>query len=218
MLTTHESYLERGVVEYLRKPNKPDEIRGWGTVGNYLTHLTLWEHLFSRARPDDVFFILQDDLLLARDWRQRLQRTRDLLDLQHSDWKRCLLVWFGAERSGQCDADLCRITAPAGPVNGTRFYHGLQATLVRASGLACMIERLRRRPINSVDAVLVDVSCPGEYALRKASMLGVHRDTATGSESAARDHGFLNGTARSRQHIRTWGGSNGNASKHQHAT
>ena len=189
MLTTHASYLQRGVDAYLRKPNKRDEIRGWGTVGNYLTHLTLLEHLLLRGRQDDVYLILQDDLVLAHDWLRRLQRTRKLLDQQHESWQRCLLVWFGAERPEHCDADFCRVTPPAGPMNGTRFYHGLQATLVRARGLACMVERLRHRHIKSIDAVLVDAGCPGEFALRKGGMLGVHRDTATGSESAARNHG-----------------------------
>ena len=74
---------------------------------------------------------------------------------------------------------------PAKDCCGKRFYHGLQAWIVRRHNLRCLLRRLKRRRIKNIDAQMVQCGCPGTYALTKRRMLGKHLDKELGSERAA---------------------------------
>ena len=190
------AYLTRGVEPHLhsRRCSRlgmppgcgPANITGWGTVGNYVSHLTLLEHLASQRWSESAaFLVLQDDAELADDWVAALNHSLSGLGNQ---WMRVQLIWFGAERDADCTADFCAVHPPAGPTAdaGTRFYHGLQAYLIRPAGARCLVERLRALPIKSIDALIVDADCPAAYAVRKAMVhrIGLHK---RGSQKAKLD-------------------------------
>ena len=82
----------------------------------------------------------------------------------------------------------CGARARATPIEGKRYYHGLQASLLRARAAPCLLRCLSRRRIKSVDALLVgcDSECePGTtWALAAQKAFGTH---AGGSEKAAID-------------------------------
>lgn len=191
LLQTHASYFQRGVERHLyTNHNKSGMLSGWGTIGTYLSHLLLFEHIVQRwAHNDDAaFLILQDDTQLEPDWLQRLAKLKQLMD---PAWQRVLLVWWGLARDRDCHGHICIVRPPAGPTEsgpeccGKRFFHGLQAWIVRRRNLRCILRRLKRRPIKNIDALMVQCNCPHTYALLKSSMLGRHMDRELGSERAA---------------------------------
>ena len=60
---------------------------------------------------------------------------------------------------------------PTGP------YLGLQASLMRARGLACLLGRLPQlsvRRVTSVDSMAITADCPGRYALRTGNSNSVN--------------------------------------------
>lgn len=192
LLHTHSSYFKRGVEKhlYLNRTHPNGTIGGWGTIGTYLSHLTLFEHIIQRWQHHDnaSFLILQDDTLLKPDWLHQLSAE---LRLVNPSWSRLLLVWWGLSRKQDCHGHFCVVRPPAGPTEagpeccGKRFYHGLQAWLVRAHGLRCLVRRLRRRHIKNIDAQMVQCNCPRTYALQKRRMIGSHLQDQLGSERAA---------------------------------
>lgn len=201
LLRTHGAYLSQGVEEHLLSPRcrqirgkskrarAPNcslaNVSGWGMVGNYLSHVTLLEHVRATSLPDDGVLILQDDVALRDQWAEQLVTA--LTPIRHR-WRRVLLAWFGAERLEDCNERLCIVRGPAGPdEHGRRYYHGLQAQVVRAKGAACLLHRIRGVRIKSIDSLLVNANCSGTFALRKHSMLGAH---ARGSERVALDRGL----------------------------
>ncbi len=143
--------------------------------------VTLFEHIASRwptVRGDDErsFLLLQDDLNLKPGWDKALPTLIGRVDRQ---WQRVLLVWFGAERAEHCGAHACAVHPPAGPVSvdgrNKRYYHGLQASVIRLPGVRCLLECVSRRPIKAIDALLVHCDCPHTYALRDhGATLGTH--------------------------------------------
>ena len=194
MLETHASYLERGVERHLHvNRSNTTPINGWGTVGTYLSHHTLFEHLVERYEHDDnaSVLILQDDTELRAGW---LQQLRSELTGLPADWERVLLVWWGLARESDCGPRWCVVRPPAGPTdhnNGAeccnkRFFHGLQAWLVRVRNLRCVLRRLRRRKIKNIDALIVTCNCPHQFALqpRVSRLIGMHLDREMGSERA----------------------------------
>ena len=200
LLGSKGEYLRRGIESHLypRRCERPDavpctlaNISAWGSVGAYLSFVTLLEHIArtSERAPNATLLILQDDVHLAPTWLSTLRRTLDLLNGQrYQPWTRCLLSWFGARRDEDCSQDLCRVRPPAGPIDGKRYYHGLQASLLRARAAPCLLRCLSSRRIKSVDALLVgcDSECePGTtWALAAQTAFGKH---AGGSEKAAID-------------------------------
>ena len=207
LLKTHQRYFARGVEQHLyaNRSFASGTIIQWGTVGTYLSHLTLFESILHRwADAADVrlaanasmpsFLILQDDTQMKPRWLRRLGdelRTHDAA----TRWQRLLLVWWGLERPADCKAHAgwCAVRPPAGPTDpsdgkeccGKRYYHGLQAWLVRLDALRCLVRRLRRRRIKNIDAQMVQCDCPRSFALSKRRMLGEHLDKELGSERAA---------------------------------
>lgn len=191
--STHALHLRRGIEGYLKKPN--GGIKSWGTIGNYLSHVTLFEHIASRRWSSDAasFLILQDDLDLLPGWAAALRTL-----LGRLEWQRVLLVWFGAERAEDCDEHACAVHPPAGPITvggrSTRYYHGLQASMVRLSGVRCLLDCVTGRPIKAIDALLVHCDCPRTYALRShGAALGTH---SHGSEKGRVDSAWRNASAR----------------------
>jgi hypothetical protein len=192
LLKTHASYFERGIEKhlYLNHSVTSGVIGGWGTIGTYLSHLTLFEHIVRRWKHNDsaTFLILQDDTKLNDDWLEQLAS-----EMVHAPprWMRLLLVWRALARRRDCHGHFCAVHPPAGPTEsgpeccGKRFFHGLQAWLVRARSLRCIVRRLRRRRIKNIDALMVDCNCPQTYAIQKRLMLGQHMDRELGSERAA---------------------------------
>lgn len=159
LLGTHAA-LSRGVDQHLLL--RDGRLRAAGTVATYLSFVGLLEHL--ARSPGATFLVMQDDVELARDWQPRAARLAQRLDVLRPGWTRCLLVWFGAERPSDCAGELCDVRPPAGPINGTRYFHGAQASLWRAEGIRCALDRLAQRPIKSIDAALVNCGCPGNRA------------------------------------------------------
>eukprot|EP00900_Chrysochromulina_parva_P021951 jgi/Chrpa1/438/Chrysochromulina_OHIO_Genome00014191-RA len=146
LLKTHARYFRRGVEKhlYLNRSEASGVISGWGTIGTYLSHLTLFEHIVRRwpRRENASFLILQDDTLLKPGWLRQLGSE---LSLVSPLWARVLLVWWGLERQADCRGHFCAVRPPAGPTEagpeccGKRFYHGLQAWLVRTHSLECLV-------------------------------------------------------------------------------
>jgi hypothetical protein len=193
LLRTHARYFRRGVEKHLyaNRSAASGVLVQWGTIGTYLSHHMLFEAIVRRwgHNSSASFLILQDDTQLAPRW---LPRLRDELDRhERTHWERLLLVWWGLERSADCRNGWCTVRPPAGPTEagpeccGKRFYHGLQAWLVRVKALRCLLRRLRRRHIKNIDAQLVQCACPRTYALATGRMLGAHLDRELGSERAA---------------------------------
>jgi hypothetical protein len=194
LLKTHTQYFQRGVEAHLfpRRCQRPKRahncslvnISGWGMVGNYLSHLTLLEHIqhrYSQA-PAESLLLVQDDVRLVPSWRSVLQSALAQAD---PNWDRLLLSWFGALRAEDCTLTWCRVNPPAGPdAEGRRYYHGLQAQLLRPRGVTCILRCLERVPIKSIDALLVNCGCPQTWALRSARSIGAHMG---GSERVALD-------------------------------
>ena len=142
MLETHASYLERGVERHLHvNRSNTTPINGWGTVGTYLSHHTLFEHLVERYEHDDnaSVLILQDDTELRAGW---LQQLRNELTGLPADWERVLLVWWGLARESDCGPRWCVVRPPAGPTDQQRRRVLQQALLSRAAGVA----RARAQP------------------------------------------------------------------------
>ena len=209
LLHTHAAYFARGVERhlYLNRSSGGDgpggggggTIGAWGTIGTYLSHHTLFEHIVKRhggASENATFLILQDDTQLNAKWLPQLAEELNALDQRSSGgkpWERLLLVWWGLSRPRDCRGSrFCTVRPPAGPTEagqadccGKRFYHGLQAWLVRTRGLRCLLRRLKRRRIKNIDAQMVQCHCPRTYALPKGRMLGRHLDRELGSERAA---------------------------------
>lgn len=192
LLRTHASYFTRGVERhlFLNKSNGTGELGAWGTIGTYLSHLTLFEHILRHhgTNESSAFLILQDDTKLRLDWLTRLGNELKAA----GRWSRLLLVWWGLQRRRDCHGRLCVVRPPAGPTEpgdldccGKRFYHGLQAWIVRTQGLRCLVRRLKRRRIKNIDAQMVQCDCPRTFALPKGRMLGAHLDRELGSERAA---------------------------------
>lgn len=105
----------------------------------------------------------------------------------HCEQERLLLVWWGLARDADCDGTVCTVKPPAGPTEagsvdccGKRYYHGLQAWLVRTRSLRCLLRRLRRRPMKNIDALMVNCNCPRTLALAPGGMLGEHLDRELG--------------------------------------
>lgn len=192
LLRTHKHYFERGVERhlYLNRTAASGVISAWGTIGTYLSHHTLFEHIVHKWGDvgNATYLILQDDTRLFPGWLERLDA-----ELQRADprWARLLLVWWGLTRPRDCHGHFCSVRPPAGPTEagpeccGKRFYHGLQAWLVRSHSLRCLLRRLRRRHIKNIDAQMVQCDCPRTYALRPRFMIGAHLDRELGSERAA---------------------------------
>jgi len=195
LLRSHASYFERGVESHLYvNHTQGGVLSSWGTIGTYLSHHTLFEHIVAQWKHNDsaAFVILQDDTKLRPRW---LKHLRQALRRAGPEWQRMLLVWWGLARRKHCDAHLCTVRPPAGPTEegdaeccGKRFYHGLQAWIVRVRSLRCLLRRLRRRPMKNIDALMVSCDCPRTYALPHWHMLGEHLDREMGSERAAVDH------------------------------
>lgn len=205
LLRTHKAYFDRGIERHLYlNRSGGGTIGSWGTIGTYLSHHTLFEHILRRLKTagggramdaNATFLILQDDTLLRPDWLPQL--SEELSALRHGGeeqrrWERLLLVWWGLSRPRDCRSSFCIVRPPAGPTEpgqpdccGKRFYHGLQAWLVRARGLSCLVRRLKRRRIKNIDAQMVQCHCPHSFALPKGRMLGKHLDRELGSERAA---------------------------------
>lgn len=188
LLQTHARYFERGVHAHLYlNHTRGGTLSGWGTLGTYLSHLVLIEHIVRRWRHNDsaAILILQDDTRLAPDW---LPRLRAALAHTGPGWERFLLVWWGLAREADCDDHACVVRPPSGPTEsgpdccGKRYYHGLQAWLVRVRSLRCLRRRLQRRPIKNIDALMVNCGCPHTYALRPERKIGEHLDRQLGSE------------------------------------
>ena len=197
LLTTHKQVLRRGVEPHLlsRRCQRPctlanANVTQWGMVGNYLSHLTLLEHVHANHKPDEAVLILQDDVALDPGWPQRVIGALEPLQ----KWDRVLLSWFGAERPADCDEIACIVRGPAGPGNdGKRYYHGLQAFALRASGARCLLDYLLTRRIKSIDSLAVNANCPLTFALRHEQRIGLH---AGGSERAALDAHWRSGPLR----------------------
>ena len=197
LLRSHKSYFSRGVERHLYANHSiaSGTIVQWGTVGTYLSHLTLFEAIVRRwaHNASASVLILQDDTQLHPQWLGELRGALTRHAAQGRPWERLLLVWWGLERPQECGADgWCRVRPPAGPTEpgqpeccGKRFYHGLQAWLVRVSSLRCLVRRLRRRHIKNIDAQMVNCHCPHTYALQHGRMIGAHLDRQMGSERAA---------------------------------
>ena len=198
LLKSHAHYFQRGVERhlYLNRSGDGGEIGAWGTIGTYLSHLLLFERILERygANTSTTFLILQDDTQLNPNWLPQLANEVQTLSARSQDrWARLLLVWWGLSRPQDCRGSrICVVRPPAGPTEpgqadccGKRFYHGLQAWLVRSHGLRCLVRRLKRRRIKNIDAQMVQCACPRTYALPKGRMLGRHLDKALGSERAA---------------------------------
>ena len=139
------------------------------------------------------FLILQDDLDLLPGWAAALPAL-----LGRFEWQRLLLVWFGAERAEDCDEHTCAVHPPAGPISvggrSTRYYHGLQASMVRLRGVRCLLDCVTGRPIKAIDALLVHCDCPRTYALRNhGAALGTH---SHGSEKGRVDSAWRNASAK----------------------
>ena len=143
LLKTHARYFERGVERHLRlNRSRNGSISGWGTVGTYLSHHTLFEHIVRRWGHNDsaTFLILQDDTKLKKHWLRHLAGELKLLD---PEWERLLLVWWGIARRKDCNDHNCIVRPPAGPTKsgpeccGKRFFHGLQVSL--PSQRVCML-------------------------------------------------------------------------------
>lgn len=193
LLQTHARYFARGVEKHLfaNRSAESGQIVQWGTVGTYLSHHLLFESILRRWGHNDSlsFLILQDDTKLAPHWLSRLRR--ELRRRAPPDWARLLLVWWGLERPEECRNGWCVVRPPAGPTEhgpeccGKRFYHGLQAWLVRVGALRCLLRRLEQRHIKNIDAQMVQCGCPHTYALTSSRMLGAHLDRELGSERAA---------------------------------
>lgn len=162
LLQTHRAYFDRGVEAHLFVNHSVASgvIEKWGTVSTYLSHHTLFEHIVRvwGANSSSSFLILQDDTQLKRNWLQMLSQE---LRLVNPDWARLLLVWWGLARKQACNGHFCVVKPPAGPTEkgpeccGKRFYHGLQAWLVRIRSLRCLLRRLKRRHIKNIDAQMV---------------------------------------------------------------
>ena len=192
LLTTHARYFERGIEKhlYLNRTEASGIISGWGTISTYLSHLTLFEHILRRWPHSDnaSFLVLQDDTLLKPGWLRQLDGEMRLLTPR---WARLLLVWWGLARQKDCRGHFCMVRPPAGPTEagpeccGKRFYHGLQAWVVRTHALRCIVRRLGRRRIKNIDAQMVQCDCPRTFALQKRLMIGEHLDKELGSERAA---------------------------------
>lgn len=208
LLHTHATHLERGVEPHLLSPRctrrklecSLSNISAWGQTGIYLSHATLMEHVlrtYERSQPNGTILILQDDATLSPSWLGTLKdRVMPALrEKQAADWTRCLLVWFGAMRPVDCDDELmlCRVRPPSGPVppDGRRYYHGLQASLLRVRAARCLLQCLSHTPIKSIDSALVNCEprCePGTtWALRDQRAIGSH---AGGSERGRVDAGL----------------------------
>lgn len=136
LLTTHCEYFRRGVEKHLRwNKSRYSPISGWGTVGTYLSHLTLFEHIVKHwgGQENATFLILQDDTKLKQHWMRRLAVELNLLG---PHWERLLLVWWGLARQRDCAEHTCIVHPPAGPTKvgpeccGKRFFHGLQVSPV----------------------------------------------------------------------------------------
>ena len=191
VLESHRSYFSRGVERHLRTNHSlTGDISAWGTVATYLSHHTLFEHIVRRWRHNEsaAFLILQDDTQLNEGW---LQQLHTLIGHVEPEWERLLLVWWGLKRPRDCTEHICVVRPPAGPTDsgpeccGKRFYHGLQAWLVRQRNLQCILRRLADRKIKNIDALLVQCNCPHSFALQPRVMIGAHLDRELGSERAA---------------------------------
>lgn len=201
LLRTHKPYFVRGIEKHLYlNRSGGGTISSWGTIGTYLSHHTLFEHILERTGKGRVydnasFLILQDDTALHPDWLLRLREELQALSQagdQKRQWARLLLVWWGQSRPRDCRGGFCTVRPPAGPTEpgqpdccGRRYYHGLQAWIVKTHGLRCLVRRLKRRHIKNIDAQMVQCHCPHTYALPKNRMLGRHLDRELGSERAA---------------------------------
>mmetsp|Transcript_44825 Transcript_44825/g.74395 ORF Transcript_44825/g.74395 Transcript_44825/m.74395 type:complete len:326 (+) Transcript_44825:351-1328(+) len=169
--------------------------RSAALLGNYLSHLSLWEDLLrnSASAPSQVaWLVLEDDLWLAPQWQQLL---KDALPAVPATWKALQLTWFGSrvpfaavnsivdrvERHTSTSLALSRSVSRThgdelhdGKTLTTRggraeaAYLGLQMMMLRAEGIRCLIERLPRLhvPENTcVDSMSVRAGCPERYAL-----------------------------------------------------
>ena len=194
LLQTHGRYFARGIERHLyaNRSAASGAIVQWGTIGTYLSHHLLFESIVERWGHNDSarFLILQDDTQLKANWLEAL--GDELRGHSALGFSRLLLVWWGLARPAECADGWCRVHPPAGPTEtdspeccGKRFYHGLQAWLVKTHALKCLLRRLRERHIKNIDAQMVQCGCPHEFALEPARMLGSHLDRELGSERAA---------------------------------
>jgi hypothetical protein len=190
LLSSHSGYLRRGVEPHLLSPRCARRslpctlanISSWGQVGIYCSHLSLLEHIastYGRSAPNATLVILQDDVALSPSWRGVLQQALERLHRRHTGWARCLLAWFGSSRPDDCDDAFCRVRPPAGPVDGKRYYHGLQASVLRARAAECLVHCLARTRIKAIDSLLVgcETSCEQvgtTWALREQTAFGGH--------------------------------------------
>jgi len=206
LLTSHRAYLNRGVEWHLysrrcrpkhqtRIPCSLVNVSSWGLLGNYLSHVTLLEHVAAfhsgATSNSSAVLILQDDIVLRPFWDRtlRIALGRLALQQQQAGWSRVLLTWFGNSRPEDCNNGFfCKVRPPPGPTaDGRRFYHGLQASVVRVSVIPCLLRCLAERQIKAVDALLVICSniCPGStWALREKASFASH---ASGSLRAMLD-------------------------------
>ena len=194
LLRTHRRYFERGIERHLyaNRSAATGTIVQWGTIGTYISHLTLFESILARWGHNDSasFLILQDDTQMKANWLDGL--GDELRRHKRLNYTRLLLVWWGLSRPAECNDGWCRVHPPAGPTEagspeccGKRFYHGLQAWLVKVHALKCLVRRLKERHIKNIDAQMVQCACKHEFALEPTRMLGSHLDRELGSERAA---------------------------------
>lgn len=163
-----------------------------GMLGNYLSHMSLWSHLVHRhaASPDEAYLILEDDLWFAPNWV-------DLLRLSYGRvptvWEAIQLVWFGmAYESARVNVWVDRVRSDGHDLasawypnrwkaddphltKGCGAYLGLQATLYRLPGMACLLSRLPQQYIQrmtAVDSMSRNANCSGRYAVRSGMAEG----------------------------------------------
>ena len=70
--------------------------RGRSLLGNYLSHVTLWEHIVRQQAAEGgtgAFLILEDDLWLAPDWQALLSAGHRSLP---GGWATLQAAWFGS--------------------------------------------------------------------------------------------------------------------------
>ena len=146
--------------------------RGRSLLGNYLSHVTLWEHIVRQPAAEGgtgAFLILEDDLWLAPDWQALLSAGHRSLP---GGWATLQAAWFGSRfesaavnalvdavdrskfqpdtvarpgssREAARDDFLQRGNlSNADRRKGTAPYLGLQVVLATARGLGCLLQRV----------------------------------------------------------------------------
>ena len=126
----------------------------WGTVGTYVSHLTLFESILERwggkgANGSAAFLILQDDTQLRpkNSWLKRLRKDLRAHATAGTAWERLLLVWWGEERTTDCRSHggWCLVRPPAGPTEEGDGSSARGCVCGRAQGGGVRQRRSHRR-------------------------------------------------------------------------